>query len=91
MGSLFEKIDEENTHDTREGSDEIGGAIAENYVMVSHQSCNVVLFSFEILPWDIFFDLLDNVINGILIHASLLLQKCWQLVRVLESRHEALD
>ena len=34
MGSLFEKIDEENTHDAREGSEEIGGAIAENYVKV---------------------------------------------------------
>ena len=45
----------------------------------------------EILPWDIFFDLLDKVIDGILIHAGLLLQKCLQLLRVLESRHEALD
>ena len=88
MGSLFEKIDEENTHDTREGGEEIGGAIAENDVMVIHA---MSIFFLEILPWDIFFDLLDNVIDGILIHASLLLQKCCQLVRVLESRHEALD
>ena len=27
--SLFEKIDEENTHDTREGGEEIGGSIAK--------------------------------------------------------------
>ena len=27
--SLFEKIDEENTHDTREGGEEIGGSVAE--------------------------------------------------------------
>lgn len=27
--SLFEKIDEENTHDTREGGEEIRGSIAE--------------------------------------------------------------
>ena len=27
--SLFEKIDEENTHDTREGGEDIRGSIAE--------------------------------------------------------------
>ena len=29
VSSLFEKINEQNTHDTREGGEEIGGSIAE--------------------------------------------------------------
>ena len=45
----------------------------------------------QILPWDIFFDLLDKATDGFLVHAGLLRKEFGQLVRVTEGRDESLD